>query len=136
MSEPIYIERRKLFEQVAAHLEREILDGKMRPGDRLPPERDLQNRFGVGRPAIREALITLQRSGLVEISNGARARVAMPTAQNVVSGMGSAVNQMLSTENGQRYFQGARFFFETALARNAARDATDEQIQQLKGALE
>jgi DNA-binding FadR family transcriptional regulator len=102
----------------------------------LPPERDLQNRFGVGRPAIREALITLQRSGLVEISNGARARVAMPTAQNVVSGMGSAVKQMLSTENGQRYFQGARFFFETALARNAARGATDEQIEQLKAALD
>lgn len=92
--------------------------------------------IGVGRPAIREALITLQRSGLVEISNGARARVAMPTAQDVVSGMGSAVRQMLSTEDGQRHFQGARFFFETALARNAARDATDEQIERLKAALE
>ena len=70
------IERRKLFEQVAAHIQKEILAGALRPGDRLPPERDLRARFGVGRPTIREALITLQRAGLVEIGNGAPARVA------------------------------------------------------------
>lgn len=136
MLETITIERKKLFQQVAAHLESLILEGRLRPGDRLPPERDLQTRFGVGRPAIREALIALQRSGLVEISNGARARVAMPTAHAVMSGVGSAVRQMLSTSEGQKHFQGARFFFETALARNAARDATEEQIAQLKAALE
>ena len=136
MVEPLTIERKKLFQQVAAHLETQILEGRLKPGDQLPPERDLQNRFGVGRPAIREALIMLQRSGLVEISNGARARVAMPTAQGVVSGMGAAVRQMLSSPEGQRHFQGVRFFFETALARNAARDATDEQIATLKAALQ
>jgi GntR family transcriptional repressor for pyruvate dehydrogenase complex len=63
MAEPQLIDRRKLFEQVAAHLERDILSGKLRPGESLPPERDLQAMFGVGRPAIREALITLQRGG-------------------------------------------------------------------------
>jgi GntR family transcriptional regulator, sialic acid-inducible nan operon repressor len=131
----ITIERRKLFQQVAAHLEGMILDGRLKPGDQLPPERDLQARFGVGRPAIREALITLQRSGLIEISNGARARVAMPTAHVVVSGMGSAVRQMLSSPEGQRHFQGVRFFFETGLARHAAREATPAQIETLKDRL-
>ena len=77
MVEPNLIDRRKLFEQVAAHLEREILEGKINPGDRLPPERDLQIRFGVGRPAIREALITLRRAGLIELGNGVPARVAL-----------------------------------------------------------
>ena len=69
MSDRTTIDRRKLFEQVAAHLQREILDGTLKPGDRLPPERELQIRFGVGRPAVREALITLQRAGLIEIVN-------------------------------------------------------------------
>ena len=133
--EEITIERKKLFEKVAAHLESQILDGRLKPGDQLPPERDLQNRFGVGRPAIREALITLQRAGLVEISNGARARVAMPTAQDVVSGMAPAVRQMLSNGEGQRHFQGVRFFFETALARNAAKGANAVEIGALKKAL-
>jgi len=135
MLEAVTIERKKLFQQVAAHLEELILEGRLKPGDQLPPERDLQNRFGVGRPAIREALISLQRSGLIEISNGARARVAMPTAHAVVSGMRSAVRQMMSTAEGQRHFQGVRFFFETGLARHAAREATAAQIEQLANRL-
>jgi GntR family transcriptional repressor for pyruvate dehydrogenase complex len=50
MTEPIVIDRRKLFEQVAGHIEREILAGRLKPGDSLPPERDLRATFGVGRP--------------------------------------------------------------------------------------
>jgi DNA-binding FadR family transcriptional regulator len=132
----VTIDRRKLFQQVASHLERQILDGALKPGDLLPTERDLQITFGVGRPAIREALITLQRAGLVETSNGLRARVAMPTASVVVAGMGSAVHQMLSTKDGQLHFQAIRHFFETGLARLAARNATGEEIAALKAALD
>src|SRR5688572_13335863 len=115
MNRDAIIDRRKLFEQVAAHLQREILQGALKPGDRLPPERDLQSRFGVGRPAVREALITLQRSGLIEIGNGAPARVAMPTAEGVVAGMMPAVLQMLQTTNGQKHFQDVRLFVESGL---------------------
>jgi GntR family transcriptional regulator, sialic acid-inducible nan operon repressor len=136
MVEPLVIERRKLFEHVAAHLEGQILSGKLRPGDQLPPERDLQGRFGVGRPAIREALITLQRAGLVEISNGARARVSMPTASNIFAGMAPGVRQMLSAVDGQKSFQEARLFFEVGLVRQAARNATREDIDALRHALD
>ena len=136
MVEPIVIERKKLFEHVAAHLEAQILAGKLRPGDQLPPERDLQLTFGVGRPAIREALISLQKAGLVELSNGARARVLMPTASHIFTGMAPAVRQMLSTSDGQRYFQGARLFFEVGLARETAKAATEDDLAALKRALD
>jgi GntR family transcriptional regulator, sialic acid-inducible nan operon repressor len=136
MVDPLVIERKKLFEHVAAHLEAQILAGKLKPGDQLPPERDLQSRFGVGRPAIREALISLQKAGLVELTNGARAKVLMPTASHIFTGMAPAVRQMLSTEEGQRYFQGARLFFEVGLAREAALRATPEDLHSLKAALE
>jgi GntR family transcriptional repressor for pyruvate dehydrogenase complex len=129
------IKRTKLFEQVAAHIERDILEGRLKPGDRLPPERELQVTFGVGRPAVREALITLQRSGLVEIVSGAPARVALPTADNVVSGMSPAVQQMLTTSNGQRQLQGVRLFTEVGLVRHAAENATEGDLQKLEGAL-
>ena len=129
MVDPLVIERKKLFEHVAAHLEAQILSGKLKPGDQLPPERDLQSRFGVGRPAIREALISLQKAGLVELTNGARAKVLMPTARHIFTGMAPAVRQMLSTEQGQRYFQGARMFFEVGLAREAARTATPDDLR-------
>lgn len=136
MIEPLIIERKKLFEHVAAHLEEQMLTGKLRPGDKLPPERDLQEKFGVGRPAIREALIALQKAGLVELTNGARARVMMPTASHVFAGMAPAVRQMLSEDEGQRHFQAARLFFETGLAREAARGATDADLDALTQALE
>lgn len=136
MVEPIIIERKKLFEHVAAHLEAQILAGKLRPGDQLPPERDLQATFGVGRPAIREALIALQKAGLVELNNGARARVLMPTASHIFTGMAPAVRQMLSTAEGHRHFQGARLFFEVGLAREAATAATAEDLAALKRALD
>lgn len=136
MVEPLVIERKKLFEHVAAHLEAQILAGKLRPGDQLPPERDLQTTFRVGRPAIREALISLQKAGLVELTNGARARVMMPTPGHIFTGMAPAVRQLLSTSDGQRHFQGARLFLETGLARMAAATATDEDIATLKAALD
>lgn len=131
----IQISRTKLFEQVAAHLERQILGGDLKPGDRLPTERELQTTFGVGRPAIREALITLQRAGLIEIGNGARAKVSIPTASAVFSGMQSAVMQMLTTEEGQHHFQRARLFFECGLARHCASHGTEADLEALGEAL-
>jgi GntR family transcriptional regulator, sialic acid-inducible nan operon repressor len=136
MIESLVIERKKLFEHVAAHLEAQILSGRLKPGDTLPPERDLQATFGVGRPAIREALIALQKAGLLELTNGARARVKMPTASQIFTGMAPAVRQLLSTDEGQRHFQRTRLFFEVGLAREAARIATDEDIAALRAALE
>lgn len=135
MVESLIIERKKLFELVAEHLQGQILSGRLQPGDQLPPERELQAQFGVGRPAIREALISLQKAGLLEVSNGARARVLMPTASAIFAGMAPAVRQMLSTPGGQRQFQGARLFFEAGLAREAALGASDEDLQALEAAL-
>lgn len=136
MTEPVLIERRKLFEQVAAHLEREILAGRLKPGHRLPPERDLRTMFGVGRPAIREALITLERAGLIEIGNGAPARVAMPNAISIVASMMPAVSQMLTSADGQRQLQGVRLFVEVGLARHAAQNANAQELSKLKSALD
>jgi GntR family transcriptional regulator, sialic acid-inducible nan operon repressor len=136
MTDPILLDRRKLFEQVAAHLEREILEGKLRAGDRLPPERELQSRFGVGRPAIREALITLQRAGLVEIGNGMPARVSMPTMQGVVAGLVPTVQHILSNAAGQRQLQGVRLFVEVGLVRHAAASATADDLRRLSAALD
>lgn len=136
MIETTEIDRRKLFEQVAGHLQREILEGKFKPGDKLPPERDLQLRFGVGKPAVREALITLQRSGLIETGNGAPARVSLPTAESVVAGMNPAVFQMLSGAEGQRQLQHVRLFMEVGFVRHAASFATEEDIEGIGDALE
>lgn len=64
MNEPIRPGR--LADTLADHLERLILEGVLRPGEKLLPERDLALRLEVSRPSLREALAKLEKRGLLE----------------------------------------------------------------------
>ncbi|HEY6757849.1 MAG TPA: FadR/GntR family transcriptional regulator [Baekduia sp.] len=59
------LERRPVYEQIADRLRESILTGELAPGSVLPSERELSERFGVGRTTVREALRALQTKGLV-----------------------------------------------------------------------
>lgn len=65
------IQPEKLSHGVVRQIEELVLRGILRPGDRLPPERELAERVGVSRPSLREALAELQTRGLVETRAGA-----------------------------------------------------------------
>ena len=65
------IRNRRLFEGVVEQLTESIVKGNHKPGDRLPTEKELGQTFGVGRPAIREALRVLENAGLVFVRPGA-----------------------------------------------------------------
>jgi GntR family transcriptional repressor for pyruvate dehydrogenase complex len=60
----------RVFEQIVGHVRDAILAGRLKPGDRLPPERELVRRFHVGRGAIREAFRILEQSALIRIRPG------------------------------------------------------------------
>ena len=64
------VQRLKLSDAVAAQLERMIIDGNYAVGAKLPPERQLAEQFGVGRSSMREALRTVESSGLLRIDHG------------------------------------------------------------------
>lgn len=130
------VERKTLSEQVAEQLEAEILEGRLSENDQLPSERELMEQFGVGRPAVREALFHLQQLGLIAINSGTRARVIRPTADAVMARLSGVTRQLLSKPGGQQYFQEARALFEISLARYAARHATEEDLQRLREALQ
>lgn len=66
-------------EQVRQALEREIRSGSAKPGDRLPSEADLVERFGVSRITVGRAVRDLQRAGLVERRAGSGTYVRAPT---------------------------------------------------------
>jgi GntR family transcriptional repressor for pyruvate dehydrogenase complex len=56
--------------QIAEQIRSSILAGEFNPGEKLPPERELADMFGVSRPSVREALNILTSSGLVETYQG------------------------------------------------------------------
>lgn len=130
------IQRRRLYQEVADHLERLIRDDVLKEGEALPSERELMEQFQVGRPAIREALLSLQKAGLVAVSNGERARVTRPDAGHLMRELSSSARVYLGGPDGVRHFQGARLLLEVALARHAARDATAEDVARIGEALD
>ncbi len=66
---------RRTSDRVATVIRTKILEGKFQPGDRLPPERTLAERFRVTRNTVREALRQLERMRLVTIRHGSGVRV-------------------------------------------------------------
>lgn len=129
------IRRRKLYEDVVLQLEALIQQGELKPGDPLPSERELMLFFGVGRPAIREALFALHRMGLVIVANGERPRVSSPTPERLIGELGGAARLLLAKPDGVRHFQHARTLFEAALAEEAARVADAASVAALEQAL-
>ena len=61
----------RAFEEIAAQIRELVATGRLKPGDRLPAERDLSAKFKVSRNTLREALRALELSGMIELRKGA-----------------------------------------------------------------
>ncbi len=129
------VSRQRLYEQVAAQIEMMIRNGELVAGDPLPAERELLERFGVGRVTIREALLSLQQKGLVQVSNGERARVTRPSADSLMGSLTGAAYVYLSDKEGVRHFQDLRSMVEIAMVRFAALNASKEDLVRIGDAL-
>ena len=62
----------RAFEEICGTIRAQIADGRLRPGDKLPAERELAQQLGVGRNALREALRSLEIAGIVRLQKGAK----------------------------------------------------------------
>jgi DNA-binding FadR family transcriptional regulator len=73
-SEPLFFPAKagRASEDVALQIEAAILAGRLAPEERLPSEREMQQQFGTGRGAIREALRALKQKGLLDIRKGVK----------------------------------------------------------------
>src|SRR3990172_2997156 len=131
------IRRRKLYHEVADRLLAEIHAGNHSPGSLLPSERALQETFGTGRPAIREALHSLERMGVISIRHGKGARVQALTPGSVIAQIADIAHFLIcSTPRMLDHLKRARLAFEVAMVRDAATLATDADIERLRIALE
>jgi GntR family transcriptional repressor for pyruvate dehydrogenase complex len=88
------IKPKKISAQIAEQIRNSIMSGEFVPGDRLPPERELAEMFGVSRPSVREALNILGASGLVEALQGGGTTVKSLMEQ----GSGNSLSDMIRVE--------------------------------------
>jgi GntR family transcriptional repressor for pyruvate dehydrogenase complex len=126
------VKRSRLHEQVAESLRGLIEEGQLKPGDTLPPERDLAGRFGVSRVTVREALRVLQMLGLVEARQGGGNYVAELSLERIVGPL-SVVIQHHRALRGE--LMDARAVFEPAICRLAAQRRGEADLATLEAIL-
>ncbi|GLZ07808.1 GntR family transcriptional regulator [Actinomadura sp. NBRC 104412] len=115
---------------VVRQIKEAIHAGRLRPGDGLPSERELTQRFGISRVTVRDALRTLEATGLIEIRVGARggAFVRVPGPEHVGDGF---TNMMLLSDLSPEEVTEARMIIERGAVPLACRRRTDDDLAAL-----
>ena len=81
------VQASRLYQQIVEQIEQSIVAGELKPGDQLPAERDLAQRFGVSRTAVREAVKALREKGLVEAYPGRGTFIMDGTSRAIRQGL-------------------------------------------------
>jgi GntR family transcriptional repressor for pyruvate dehydrogenase complex len=115
----------RLYIKVADQLTNLIKTSKIKPGEKFPAERDLAERLGVSRPTIREAMIAMELSGIIEIRSGSGTYVTNNQPRLDLGDQGVGPFEILE----------ARLLFEPEACALAATRATHKRIEQLKDTL-
>ncbi|GBF12489.1 FadR/GntR family transcriptional regulator [Tepidibacillus infernus] len=126
------IKPQKIYERVAEQLKEMIINGDLKPGERLLSVRELAEQLQVGRSAVREALTALNAMGLVEIRQGEGTFVKKYTESDLVSF--DIFTLLLDFEQIQSLLE-IRKILEVSAAELAAERRTNEDLFHLEQAL-
>lgn len=124
--------------RLSVDLERLILDGELKPGDKLPPERELGELLGVSRVSIREALHELESRGLIDRRPGRGTIVVSPADRGgaVGSALGALLERSDDGDHELARIMELRAVIEPPIAALAAIRVTDRDIAQLRRLVE
>lgn len=119
----------KLYEDIVDELLNRIGSGQLRPGDKLPSERDLAESFNVSRAAIREAIRSLEHMGCIESRIGDGTYIKSPTLQEIINPI-----SLVFPNDKTLYAEliEVRLILETEIAALAAQRRTDEHLALLE----
>lgn len=126
------VRKERRYEQVAEQIQKLIAEGALKPGDRLPAERDLAIRFGVARSTIRDAVRTLEVMGILEPRQGAGTVVRDLSADSLVVPLATV---LVRKRELVEELLDVRRILEPALAARAAKYATVEEVMELEDIL-
>ncbi len=122
------ISNRKVYEEVIEQIQRNILDGDLKKGDRLPSERELSEVMNISRTSIREALRVLESMGVVESIHGEGNFICTNTEKSLLQ----PLSMMFKLNNGQyQDIFELRKVLEVENAKLAALRATDMDCREL-----
>lgn len=126
------VRRDKVYEGVAKQIERVILK-KLRPGDKLPSERELAEVLGVSRSSIRDAIRSLELMGMVEPRQGAGTIVREISSDSLVNPLANARKRKKELIGELLDF---RKMLEPPLAARAATRVSGDEISEMEEILE
>ena len=131
MPEPRLKKSRRVSETIARRIKRQISKGALVPGEKLPAERDMAQRFRTSRVSVREAYRSLEELGLLTIRRGAEggAFIADIDHRPVMRSL-SLMLRLGKTTNEE--ITEARLLVEPPIARLAARRARPEDVERLQ----
>ncbi len=123
------VRKTKVYEEVVEQIQRLILDGRLKPGDKLPAERELAEAFGVSRTSVRDAIRVLELTGLVEPRQGEGTVVRDLTPDSLINPLASLLlrNSTLLAE-----LLEVRRMLEPPIAARAATHASVEEMTRLQ----
>lgn len=132
---PVYraVKTSRLFEQIVQQVEDSILSGQLKPGDQLPAERDLAQRFGVSRTAVREAVKTLREKGLVEAYSGRGTFVTDGTSQAIRQSLDLMIR--FNQQEGSAHLTELRQVVEPEIAALAAARIEEQVLARMREAV-
>lgn len=131
MSSKVQVPR--ISDAVAASLERRILEGSLKPGDRLPPERELATELGVSRPSLREAIQKLASKGMLQSRQGGGTYVTNALESTFLDPWQDMMGQHPNLREDMLEF---RRMLEGQAAEWAAERATEADLQRLNQSYE
>lgn len=127
------IQPSRLYEQIVTQIEESILSGTLKPGDQLPPERDLAERFGVSRTAVREAIKALREKGLVEAYAGRGTFITNASSQAVRQSLGRMAR--IGQPDSSAHLVEVREILEPEIAARAAVRAEPKHLAAMREAV-
>lgn len=123
----------RLYEQIVQQVEESIHKGMLKPGDQLPPERELAEQFGVSRTAVREAVKALREKGMVEAYPGRGTFITDGTSYTIKQ----SLDRMIKTGQveGSLYLAEVREILEPEIAALAATRGDEEDLAAMREAV-
>jgi GntR family transcriptional repressor for pyruvate dehydrogenase complex len=131
------VAQRRAFEDVIVQVEEAIAAGRLRPGDRLPPERDLAAQLRVSRASVREALRILEAFGVVEARRGRGAdagSVVTTDGQNGLAGLLRIYSLLMNVPLSD--LVDLRVAVESMTARGAAEKGNGGRLTELAASMD